>query len=188
MKDLSGRSIKSLVGDSRLIFNKENEAIVVEKYQGKLSFYICALDNENIVQHFFAYEDVEAAKFVSFLSSGQALVEGIRIGPLFHGEHVRRIVVLKDNRNGTDSFFFKTIPLSPKESSWENNGSGWAPVAGLGPKAPGLIVFLRNLNEQDLLPLKDANDVFFLHEKYEVYIETVLKSYAFGRLVERETK
>jgi len=81
------------------------------------------------------------------------------------------------------------MPASPKDASWASNGSGWVPVAGLGPKTPGLIVFLRNLNvEKDLLPLKDEENVFFLNDKYEVYIETVLKSYAFGRLVEREVK
>lgn len=186
MKDLSGRSIKSLIGDSRVLFTKENEALVVEKYQGKLGFYICSLE-DNTIQHFFGYEDVEVAKMLAFLSLGQALVEGIRIGPMFMGEHVRRIVVLKDKRNEIDSFFFKTMPISPKDAAWQSNGSGWAPVAGLGPKTPGLIVFLRNLNPIDLIPLKDEESVFFLDEKYEVYIETVLKSYAFGRLVERET-
>ena len=178
MKDLSGRSIKSLVGESRLIVSKENEALLVEKYQGKLGFYICELDDANSIQHFFAYEDVELVKMLAFLSTGQALVEGIRIGPMFLNEHIRRIVVLKDKRNEIDSYFFKTMPASPKDA-----------VAGLGPKAPGLIVFLRNLNvEKDLLPLKDEENVFFLNDKYEVYIETVLKSYAFGRLVEREVK
>jgi len=191
MKDLIGKNIKVLQGSSRLISVQGNEAIVLEKFKNVLNVYVCVLDDSNLVTSYVAYNDLKQHAVLDFLCStdkGKTIVTGIRIGPLHKGDHLRRIVVLKNKRKSDASHFIKVEPYTRKDSEWEHNGSGWIPVTRLGHKVSGLIVFIRNMLDDALIKINDQHTqegVFFLDEGYEVYIESVMDSFAFGKLIPR---
>jgi hypothetical protein len=191
MKDLTGTNIKALQGNSRLITIKGEEAIIFEKYKDYLSIYVCVLD-DSVIKSFFAFHELRQQEVLSFLEvtdKGRTLTTGIRVGPLNKGSHLRRIVILKNKKKDNATHFIKVEPLTTKDADWENNGSGWVPVTNLSHKAPGLVVFIRDVQQEDLIeisPVYTETGIFFLHEKYEVYVENVMKSYAFGKLIPRQ--
>lgn len=193
MKDLAGRHIQTLRGSARYIQVAGDEALVVEKYKDKLGVHVCSLDAEGKVIHSFGFDDVPAARMHAFLASPRrpaTLAPGIRIGPLFRGTHVRRIVILQNRKRDAATHFLKAVPYSEeRDAAWTHNRSGWVPVTQLSPQVSGMIVFLREILLEDLVEISGAytrDGVFFLHERYEVYIESVLKTYAFGKLIPRE--
>jgi hypothetical protein len=189
MKDLTGRNIKSLQGNSRLISIQGEEAVMVEKYKGKVSIYVCVLE-DHVVKSFFAFHELEQEELSQFLDAvdpSKKLTPGLRIGPLCKGDHFRRIIV-RINKKKEATHFIKVEPLSRKDRGWEHNGSGWSSITNLGGKAPGLIIFIRDIPDEALIQIDERytkEGVFFLSEGYEVYIENVKERYAFGKLIPR---
>lgn len=191
MRDLTGKHVQSLQGSSRHIVVRGDEALILEKYKNQLSVHICALDAESIIRHFYtfdgAYQD-ELQRFLSDVERSKVLVPGIRIGPLFKNGHIRRIVMLQNKKKTDATFFFKTIPFTEKDRGWKYNRSGWVPVTQLGSQVSGMIVFIREIMLEDLLEITEAytaEGVYFLHDKHEVYVESVMRTYAFGKLIPR---
>ena len=194
MKDLAGRHVQTLRGSARYIQVDGQEALVVEKYRDRLGVHLCALDEEGRVVHSFGFDGVPQMALRAFLTEPRrpsTLAPGIRIGPMFRGGHVRRIVVLQNRKKDNATYFLKAVPHSDeRDATWTHNRSGWVPVSQLGSQVSGMIVFLRELRpEEDLIEISDAytrEGVFFLHERHEVYVESVMKTYAFGKLIPRE--
>jgi hypothetical protein len=191
MKDLVGLKVKTLQGNSRYISVTNDEAIVFEKVQGQVSVYVCALENQ-VVRSFFSFHNLSCTELSTFLeeSAGvQKLTDGLRIGPLFKGTHPRRIVLRHNLKKKDSTPFIKVEPLSRKEAKeWQHNGSGWASVTNLSGKTSGLIIFIREVPEDARIIIDDSysdNGIYFLNEKYEVYVENVKPKYAFGKIIPR---
>jgi hypothetical protein len=189
MKDLTGQHIDRLKSDSRLIHTKGDEALVVEKARGNISVHICALE-EKIVRSHFSFYNLSQDSLHNFLMGAhqkRALTKGIRIGPMFKDGQTRRIIVLR--KSDKDSYFIKVEGITKDDALWKNNGSGWVPMTNLSHKAPGMVIFIKNLSKDDLVeiePRYTEEGIFFLRETLEVYVETVKLRYAFGKLVPRE--
>jgi hypothetical protein len=190
MKDLTGHNVKALKGPLRFIRVSGDEALVVERIKDALTLYVCDLE-AGMVRTFCGFEGVSKEELLNFLVEplrGKKLVRGLRIGPMFKKKQVRRLVILKKPQN--DSFFVKIEPLSVADAGWQHNGSGWVPVTNLSHRAPGLMVFIRGIEKKDLIdiePRYTKQGIFFLKESFEIYVEHVKESFAFGKLVLRGT-
>jgi len=190
MKNLIGMNVKALHGKARLIVSKEDEAVVFEKYKSSLTVYVCSLEN-NIIVAYYSYHNIKQSALSEFLigaSKQTTLTPGCRIGHLQKGEHIRRIIVLRNQRSNDAPFLIKVEPYTKKDEQWTHNGSGWVPVTHLGQRVSGLIVFLRDISPDDLIEIDEnysKEGVYFLDEQYEVYVENVRNSYAFGKLIPR---
>jgi hypothetical protein len=189
MKDLTGQHIDRLKSDTRLIHTKGDEALVIEKTKGNVSVHICNLEDKSIRSHFSFYNLSQDSlhNFLLGVHQKRPLTKGIRVGPMFRDGQTRRIIVLK--KQGKDSHFIKIEALSKDDACWKNNGSGWVPMTNLSHKAPGMVVFIKDIAEGDLVEIEERytkQGIFYLREDLEVYIETVKIRYAFGKLVPRE--
>lgn len=189
MKDLTGQHIDRLKGDSRLIHAKDEEALILEKSKGNISVHICVLDQKLIRSHYSFYNLSQDSihNFLLGVHQKRPLTKGIRVGPMFREGQTRRVIVLK--KENKDSHFIKIEALSKDDSVWTHNGSGWVPMTNLSHKAPGMVVFIKEITPDDLVEIEDRytrQGIFYLREDLEVYIETVKIRYAFGKLVPRE--
>jgi predicted RNA-binding protein with TRAM domain len=186
MKDPIGKHIGQFEGSSRLIVERGDEALVLERYGDHLGFYICALENRRVTS-FTAYQDVAQAPvraFVTAPAKGKAPATGIRVGALRKNGHRRRIVVLK-KRDG-ETHYVKIEEGTKASKGWKSNGSGWVPVADLSHRAKGMTVFMREVEDEDLVEINrkyTKQGIFWLRDGLEVYIESVKKSFAFGKVV-----
>lgn len=188
-KDLSGQHIDRLKSDTRLIHLKDDEALIIEKAKGNISVHICAIENKIIMSHFSFYNLSQDSlhNFLVGVHQKRPLTKGIRIGPLFRDGQTRHIIVCKKAK---ESIFVKIEPLAKDDAYWTHNGSGWVPMTNLSHKAPGMVVFIKELEDGDLVEIDDRytrQGIYYLKADLEVYIETVKIRYAFGKLVPRET-
>ncbi len=189
MRSLEGHHIKSLLGDTRHIVIEGDEALIVEKQKGIISVHLCVLEGLRIQTHysFHALSQAHLYRFLVGAHKKRDLSKGIRIGPMFRQGQVRRIVALRKPKDG--SYFIKIEPVTADDAMWTHNGSGWVSMANLSQRAPGMVLFVHNVQEEDIVeigPTYTAVGIFFLREHFEVYIENVKLRYAFGTLVPRD--
>lgn len=188
MKSLIGQHIKSLQGDTRHIAINGDEALIIEKQKGMISIHICVLEGLRIQTH-YSFHSIPQSHIYRFLLGAHKkrdLAKGIRIGPMFKQGQTRRIVILRKPKDGT--YFVKIEPVTADDAVWTHNNSGWVPMTNLSQKAPGMVVFVQDVQEEDLVEIGDRytkDGIFFLREHFEVYVENVKLRYAFGKLVPR---